>query len=74
MAGLVTGQDLMAQLSGKPLGERLLIPDVMLKFHEDVFLDDVSLEQVSEKLGVLVETVSAGDGYLLLAALLGEEC
>lgn len=74
VAGLVTGQDLMAQLSGKPLGERLLIPDVMLKFHEDVFLDDVSLEQVSEKLGVLVETVSADDGYLLLAALLGEEC
>lgn len=74
VAGLVTGQDLIAQLSGKPLGEHLLIPDVMLKFHEDVFLDDVSLEQVSEKLGVLVETVSAGDGYLLLAALLGEEC
>lgn len=74
VAGLVTGQDLMAQLSGKPLGERLLIPDVMLKFHEDVFLDDVSLEQVSEKLGVPVETVSADDGYTLLAALLGEEC
>lgn len=70
VAGLVTGTDLMAQLKGKELGRVLLIPDVMLKFHEDVFLDDVSVEQVERELGVPVKIVQAGDGYALLEALL----
>ena len=70
VAGLVTGTDLMAQLKGRELGRVLLIPDVMLKFHEDVFLDDVSVEQVEQELGVPVKIVQAGDGYALLEALL----
>ena len=73
MAGLVTGRDLIAQLKGKDLGEELLIPDVMFKYHEDVFLDDVSLEEVQEALGVSVSIVPTADGYDLLRCVLGEQ-
>ena len=52
VAGLVTGGDLIAQLRGKPLGERLLIPQNMLRHGERVFLDDVSLDDVERELGV----------------------
>lgn len=72
VAGLVTGRDLIAQLKGKDLGEELLIPDVMFKYHEDVFLDDVSLEEVQEALGVSVSIVPTADGYDLLRCVLGE--
>ncbi len=70
VAGLITGQDLIAQLKGRELGDELLIPDVMLKYHEDVFLDDVSLD---EALGVPVTVVPTADGYDLLRCMLGEE-
>ena len=70
VAGLVTGKDLIAQLSGQDLGKVLLIPDVMLKFHEDVFLDDVTLEQAEEALGVPICTTQSDDGWLLLESIL----
>lgn len=73
VAGLVTGRDLIAQLKGQKLGSVLLIPDVMLRFHEDVFLDDVALPEAEEALGVPVKAVPAGDGYALLEAIL-EDC
>ena len=46
VSGLITGTDLMEQLRGKDLGERLLIPDNMLRAGERVFLDYVTVEQV----------------------------
>ena len=73
MAGLITGRDLVAQLKGRDLGDAVLIPDVMLRYHEDVFLDDVSLPEVEEALGVPVTVVPASDGYDLLRCILGEE-
>jgi putative radical SAM enzyme (TIGR03279 family) len=55
VAGLVTGGDLIAQLTGKlPKGQTLLIPSSMLRSGEDVFLDDVTVAQASERLGVNV--------------------
>ena len=72
MAGLVTGGDLIAQLRGKPLGKRLLIPQNMLRHGERVFLDDVSLDGVEQELGVPVTPV-AQDGYELLDAMCGLE-
>jgi NifB/MoaA-like Fe-S oxidoreductase len=68
VAGLVTGGDLIEQLRGKPLGERLLIPANMLRSGERVFLDDVSLDDVERELGVPVIPV-AQDGYELLDAI-----
>lgn len=70
VAGLVTGQDLLAQLDGVELGEELLIPANMLRHEQDKFLDDVTLEQVRERLGVPVTPVE-NDGFELLSRMLG---
>lgn len=70
VAGLVTGRDLINQLRGKKLEKRLIIPDVMLRSGETVFLDDVSIEDVERELGVMVVPVE-NDGGKLLSAMLG---
>lgn len=70
VSGLITGQDLIAQLKGKELGTRLLISQTMLRQGETVFLDDVTVEQVSEALGVPVVPV-AQDGFELFEAVFG---
>ncbi len=54
VAGLITGRDLIAQLKDKDLGERLLIPSVMLRAEADMLLDSVTLEELTEKLGVQI--------------------
>lgn len=69
VAGLVTAGDLIRQLKGKPLGERLLIPVNMLRHGGDVFLDDLCVGDVERELGVRV-TVVDQDGYDLLDAML----
>lgn len=70
VSGLITGQDLIAQLRGKELGERLLIPVNMLRHGEDVFLDDVTLAEVEQALGVPVRSVNQ-DGFDLCDAIFG---
>ena len=69
VAGLVTGGDLIAQLSGQRLGERLLIPRNMLRHGETVFLDDVSIDELETALGVTVVPVEQDGGALLDAIL-----
>lgn len=69
VAGLITGQDLISQLQNKELGSKLLIPSVMLRSEQDLFLDDVSLSKACEKLNVKIETVM-NDGYDLLTKIL----
>ena len=65
VSGLITGRDLMAQLSGKELGDKLLIPCNMLKNDEDVFLDDITLEEVSQKLNVEIVVVDeSGEDFV----------
>ena len=54
VAGLLTGRDLIAQLQTKALGERLLIPKTMFRHGEGLFLDDVTVEDLSRALGVPV--------------------
>ena len=71
VAGLVTGGDLIGQLRGKELGERLLIPSSMLRDGENVFLDDVTLEEAEGALGVPIVPVEQ-DGGALCDAMLGE--
>lgn len=72
VAGLVTGGDLLKQLQGRELGDALLLPDVMLRREGDIFLDDVSLEELSEALQIQIITVP-NDGYALLDAVVGRE-
>lgn len=69
VAGLVTGKDLINTLRDKPLAKRLLIPDVMLRHGETVFLDDISIADVERELGVTVVPVE-NDGDKLLCAML----
>lgn len=70
VAGLITGQDLLAQLEGLDLGSELLIPANMLRHEQDRFLDDLTLEQVQETLGVPMLPVE-NDAFELLARMLG---
>ena len=72
VAGLVTGGDLIRQLRGQNLGQRLLIPANMLRSGENVFLDDITTSDVERELGVPVTAVPQ-DGYELLDAILGLE-
>ena len=69
VSGLITGRDLTAQLSGTELGEKLLLPCNMLRDQEDVFLDDVTTGELSERLGVPVVIVEEGGAALLEAVL-----
>lgn len=69
VTGLVTGQDLIAQLQGRDLGEELLISSAMLRHDGDLFLDDTSVEDVARALGIKVTPVP-NDGYAFLHALL----
>lgn len=70
VAGLVTAGDLIQQLSGKDLGNELIIPKVMLKADEPVFLDDLTVSDVEKALDIKV-TASANDGFEYLDKLLG---
>ena len=58
VSGLVTGGDLIAQLKGKNIGERLIIPSSMLRFENDLFLDDVSTDDVERELKVELVAVN----------------
>lgn len=72
VAGLITGQDLKAQLSGRPLGSRLLLPCCMLRNGEEVFLDDVTLDQLKEALQVQIDIVKSS-GQDLIEVVLDEK-
>lgn len=71
VSGLITGGDIIAQLKGKRLGSRLLLPCNMLKADEDVFLDDLTVKEVSDALQVSVDIVKSS-GQDLVDAMLGE--
>ncbi len=70
VAGLVTATDILSQLKGMDLGEELIIPDVMLRAEKDMFLDSITVSELSEKLGVKI-TVTAVDGYDMVENVLG---
>ncbi len=73
VAGLVTATDLIEQLKDREIcGGRLLIPKVMLRHEGDMFLDSITVEEVSERLGVSVTAVE-NDGWELLDALLSAD-
>jgi NifB/MoaA-like Fe-S oxidoreductase len=71
VAGLLTWQDVASQLQGKALGEELLFPSVMLKADEEVFLDDMTPQDLSEALGGIPCRGVSGDGAEFMHALLG---
>jgi len=52
VAGLLTGGDVAEQLQGLELGAVLLVPDVVLRDGSEVFLDDMTLEALGQRLSV----------------------
>ncbi|MDY5578216.1 MAG: DUF512 domain-containing protein [Lachnospiraceae bacterium] len=65
VSGLLTGCDIINQLKGKELGETLLLPCNVLRAGEEVFLDDVTLEEVKTTLQVDINIVKSGGKDLL---------
>ena len=62
VSGLLTGQDILALLKGKDLGERLLLPVNVLRSGEEVFLDDMTLTELENALQVKIDIVKSS-GY-----------
>jgi len=71
VAGLVTGRDLIGQLSGKLTADTLLIPKNMLREKEDVFLDDMTVAELAAQLQVRI--IPFGSGEDLINIVFGEE-
>lgn len=70
VTGLITGGDMIRQLKGRQLGERLIISQNMLRHPEMDFLDDITIRQAEEALGVRIVPVRQ-DGFELLDAMFG---
>ena len=70
VTGLLTGQDIIAQLKGKELGEELLLPVNVLRSGENVLLDDVTTQDITKALQVPVNIVKSS-GYDFTETILG---
>ena len=68
VTGLLTGEDLLVGLDGQDLGDELLLPSVMLRQGQPVFLDDMTLEQLRQQLPVPIRIVH-GAADIVAAAL-----
>lgn len=73
VSGLVTGGDLIDQLRDDDLGDRLVIPSSMLRFENDLFLDDVSTDDVERELGVTLVPVNNNGNDLVEAVIAGKD-
>lgn len=71
VTGLLTGQDIIAQLKDTRLGEELLLPQNVLRSGERVLLDDYTVDDISDALQVPVNIVKSS-GYDFTESLLGE--
>lgn len=69
VSGLLCGNDLHTGLRDKELGERLLIPSVMLRHEGDIFLDDTDLPWLQEQLAVPINVINMNGSELLQAIL-----
>ena len=68
----MTGQDLLAQLKGQVLGSELLLPVSMLRSGEQVFLDDMTVEELEKALQIRIRIVKSS-GYDFVRAVTGQE-
>lgn len=69
VSGLLTGQDIIQQLQGNDLGNRVLLPENVLRSGEKIFLDDYTLEKVEKTLQVPIVIVKSSGSSLLEAVL-----
>lgn len=73
VSGLVTGGDLIDQLRDDDLGDRLLIPSSMLRFENDLFLDDVSTDDVERELNITLIPINNNGNDLVEAVIAGKD-
>jgi len=65
VCGLVCAKDIISSLKGKPLGDTIFIPKAMLKSDEDIFLDDITVDEMAKTLGTKVVAVdTCGASFL----------
>ncbi len=69
VTGLLTGGDIIKALKNKNLGDAVILPSVMLRDGEEVFLDDVTVSDVADKIQTPVEVVDGPEN--LVEVLLG---
>ena len=70
VSGLLTGGDIIKQLKGQKLGNKLFLPQNVLRAGENYLLDDVTLPQIEEELGVQIDIIKQA-GYHLVSELFG---
>jgi putative radical SAM enzyme (TIGR03279 family) len=64
VTGLLTGQDILHNLAEQPLGDGILLPSVMLKHGEPVFLDDMRVEELAQQLNTKIWIVEGVEGLI----------
>lgn len=70
VAGLLTGGDVYNRLKEEDLGQELIIPSVMLRHEGDLFLDNMHIDELSQKLGIkITPTPCNGDDFVDTALL-----
>jgi len=74
VTGLLTGGNIINQLKGKNLGDRLLIPANCLKSGEAVFLDDVTVQDLESDLQIMANIVKSRGDELVKALINNEDC
>lgn len=65
VAGLITGKDILKTIMGRTKADCLLIPDVMLREGRDMFLDNVTLKDMEENLGIKAKIIESTPEGLL---------
>ena len=64
VTGLLTGSDLIAKLKNIDLGDGILLPSLMLKHGDPRFLDDMTVDEVSQSLGVPITIITDANSLL----------
>ena len=67
------GGGVNVSLRGDDLGDRLIITSSMLRFENDLFLDDVSTDDVERELGVTLVPVNNNGNDLVEAVIAGKD-
>jgi putative radical SAM enzyme (TIGR03279 family) len=69
VSGLLTGQDILAQLKDVDLGDKLLLPQNVLKSGEPIFLDDMTINELEKSLQVPIDIVKSSGQDLIDAII-----
>ncbi len=70
VSGLICGADIVSALKNTDLGEELIIPPNCLRSEGDMFLDSITVEELSEKLNVSIKPID-NNGFELVDGILG---